>query len=396
MGGFKENIVGFGVTIQPTPGTFNEPSDADLVAISAPDNGSDPISADDPTLTGSIFAAPSQFLGRRGRAGATMALRGPGGAAPFAAGEWVPGRILQAAGFSEVINDTAITGTAAAGGTTQKIVMEASSSAVDDFYKGMPIQHAGIGAGAIQGASLIRGYDGTTKTATLMETVMAAIVAGNYTIPPSVTYLLSTGVSIPLLSCKVWRHKKAYMYRDCAINSFTINIPVANDQNTDLPSIDFAMVGVPVQSVDEAAPALPSSLLTPIPPARAGKFTFNGIKIGHQTMSLEFSLDTGAPPNQNFDAGQEGYEIMSGTRTVNLDLNEQLVATLDIDALTDSQALVPIQSGWGQAAGNRFLIGVPNTYIGAMSPAARNGFLGLTGTAAPTDVDRSIALSLIW
>lgn len=397
MAGFKENIAALGVTIQPTPGVYNEPGQADLLPISAPDDGSDAITGDDPTLTGSIFAAPRQFLGRRGRAGATAILRGPGGTAPPGAAAWPLARILLGAGFTELINPTAITGTAVAGGTTSSMILAAGSSSIDDFYNGMPIQHGTIGgAGTIRGTSLIRDYDGASRRATLMETLAAAIVSGAYVIPPSLTYVLSTGAQIPLLSCKVWRHKKARKYRDCAISSFALNIPVSNDQNTDLPSIEFAMVGVPVPAVDEVTPLISTSQLLPPPPAKAGKFAFAGLKLGHQTMRLEFALETGAPPNQNFDAGQEGYEIMSGTRTVNLDLNEQLMASLDLDSLVDTQASVPLLSGWGQNLGNRFLAGVPNMFLDPFNPAPRNGFVGVSGTASPSDVDRSVALSVIY
>ncbi len=394
MPGFKEANAALGITIQPTAGLYNEPTAADLIAMFSPDNGSDDITADDATLTGGVWAAPRQFLGRRGRAGATFNLRGPGGASPPAAGAWVPGRILQAAGFTEIVNAAAITGAASAGDTTS--FTSALASAVDDFYMGYPIQHANIGSGRIKGTSMIRDYIGSTKRVVLSETVASAITTGNYTIPPFLGYVLSAGAGIPLLSAKMWRHRKAYRYKDCAINSFAINIPTANDQSTDVPTVEFGMVGVPVPSVDEIAPTLPSSLLTPTPPAKDGKFAFNGIKIGHQSMRLEFGLETGAPPNVNFEAGQEGYEIMSGTRTVALDINEQLMATLDVDGLVDSQASVPILEGWGSAAGRSWMASVHNSLLNSFSPTGRNGFVGLTGGAAPVDVDRAIALAAIY
>ncbi len=80
MAGHRESILSMGIAIQPTPGTFVLPSTADLIAISTPDNGFDPITADDDTLTGTVWSAARQFLGKRGRAGATFRLRGPGGA----------------------------------------------------------------------------------------------------------------------------------------------------------------------------------------------------------------------------------------------------------------------------------------------------------------------------
>lgn len=396
MSGHKESITAFGLTIQPTPQTFNAPVQADLVPISSPDNGFDPITAEDPTLTGSIFAAPRQFLGKRGRAGATLAVRGPGGTTVPNAGAWVPGRILQAAGFTEIRNAAEITAVCQANALTNAMKLDAAASAVDDFYKGMAIRHTGIGVGRIRSTSMIRDYDGASKVAILGETLGAAIAAGNYIIPKQLTYVLGTGLAVPLLSVSVWRHKVRYDYRDCALSSFAINIPVSNDQQTDAPSIEFAMVGTPVRPYDQDAIALQDGILTPPPPAKAGKFVFNGLKIGHQSMRLEFGLETGAPPNQNFDEGQESNEILSGTRGVTLDINQNLIATLDVEGLVDTQASVPILSMWGLDVGNSFGALVPNSYLDPFSPTPRNGFVGLSGAASPSDVDRSIALSCFW
>lgn len=397
MAGHKENIVAMGITIQPVAGTFNAPNQTtDLIPVSTPDSGFDPITADDDTMTGALWAAARQFLGKRGRAGATCRLRGPGGAAPPAAGAWVLGRVLQAAGFTEQRNGAAITAIAQANATTDIIKLAAGESAVDDFYKGYPIAHAGLGAG-MRAYSMIRAYNGATKEASLSENAAAAIAAGNYTIPAGLFYTLSTGLAIPLLSCSVWRHRKRYDYMDCALSSFAINVPVSNDAQTDSPSVEFAMVGVPIDPpVDQLAPALASSLLTPPPPAKAGKFAISKTLIGHQTMRIEFGLESGAPPNQNFDAGQESYEILSGTRTITLDVNQQLETTLSLSSLVNNQTVTPIESIWGLAAGNRFGLGVAQALLNPFSPAGRNGFVGMNGDAVPNDVDRSINLALIY
>lgn len=395
MAADKERIAGLAVTIQPTPGTFNAPTSADMIPIEAPDDGFDMISADDPTLTGAVWNTPRIFLGKRGRAGATARLRGPGGAAPPAAGAWPLGRILQAAGFTELRNATAITAAAQAGGTTSSIVLDAAQSAVDDFYKGFPIQHASIGSGFRQ-TSMIRSYAGASKTATLAEILGAAVTGGDFTIPPALIYVLSTGLTIPLLSASVWRGRRRRDYADCALSSFAINVPVANDQQTDLPSVEFAMMGTPQPEADTTTPALASSMLTPPPPAKAGKFAFNGIKIGHQSIRFEFGLETGAPPNQNNDSGQEAYEIMSGTRTVAMDINQTLLSELDVGALVDAQTSIPVMSTFGLGAGNRFGLLMPNGTLDPFNPTGRNGFVGLNGNANPTDVDKSLALACWW
>jgi hypothetical protein len=395
MAGHKESITAFGVTIQPTPGVFNAPVQADLIPVAVPDNGFDPITADDDTQTGTLWGSPRQFLGSRGRAGATARLRGPGGAAVPAAGAWPLGRIFMAAGFTEVRNAAAITAVAQANALTDSIKLAAGSNATDDFYKGMPISHADLGTG-MRAFSMIREYDGTSKVAQLMEVVGAAIAAGNYTIPPSLSYILSTGLSIPLLSCSVWRHKKRYDYRDCALSSFAINIPVATQQNTDLPSVEFAMVGIDEAEVDQDALSVPSSMLISPPPAKAGKFAFAGVKIGHQTLRFEFGLETGAPPNQNFDAGQEPSEILSGTRTVNVDVNQTLVSTLDIRSMWKNQTPISIMGSWGLGTGNKFVAGVANVALDPPSVAPRNGFVGLQGNAAVLDVDKALALAVLF
>lgn len=395
MAGQKENIVSFGLTIQPTENVFNTPLQADLIPISTPDNGFDPITGEDPTLTGTLFAAPRQFLGKRGRAGATLPIRGPLGANPPAASAWVPGRIFQGVGFSELLVSTEITGTAAANTDADSIVLAAGASSVDDFYKGMVIRHAGIGSG-FRGNSMVRSYDGTSKRARLAETLGAAIAAGSYTVPKQLSYVLGSGLSIPLLSCSVIRHGVRYDYMNCAINSFAINIPVSNSTQQDPPTIEFAMVGVPVTPYDFPAIALPSGILTPPPPAKKGKFAFNGIKIGHQVLRMEFGLETGAPPNQNYDEGEEAYEILSGTKTSTMDLNQTLLSTLNVHNLVDQQVPVPLLSMWGLAAGNNFGLLVPNSYLDPFSPTGRNGFVGLSGGAAPSDIDRAIAFSLFW
>jgi hypothetical protein len=396
MAGHKEQILAFAVTIQPTPGTFNPPGVNDLIPISSPDNGFDPIVADDDTLTGSLWTAARQFLGTRGRAGATCRLRGPGGAAPPALGAWPLGRILQGAGFTETRNAAAITNAVQANAAVDKIVLDAGASSVDDFYKGWPIAHAGLGAG-MRAYSMVRSYVGASKIAELSENALAAINAGNYTIPAGLFYTLSTGSAIPLLSVSVWRHRKRYDYKDCALSSFAADVPVSNDAQTTSPTVQFAMMGVPIFPVaDDLSPSLPSSILTPTPPAKAGKFGLAKTLIGHQSLKIDFGLTTGAPPNQNFDLGQENYEVLDGKRTVTLDVNQMLTATLDLEALANNQTLTPVESIWGLGLGNRFAIGLPNLLLNPLSPNARNGFVGMQGDAAVNDIDRSVNLALIY
>jgi len=395
MGGFREKIKSFGVVIQPTPNTYVPITQADLIPIYSPDDGKDPITAEDDTLTGSLWNAPRQFLGTRGRAGASARLRGPGNVAVPAAGAWPLGRLFMAAAFTEVRNAAPIIGAAQANANPNQIVLAPAASAVDDFYRGMVIQHAGLGAG-VRANSVIRSYNGTTKVATLCESAAVAISAGNYTIPAQLAYVLSTGANVPNLSVAVGHDKTTNRYSDCALSSFAIRIPVSNDQSQDLPSIEFGSVGSPLAKQDVAALALPSGALTPVPPAKAGKFTFAGLKIGHATFGIDLGLEAGAPPNQNFDAGQEAYETLSGNRSINLDLNAQLVATLDLDSITNNQTPVNVMSIWGYGPGNTFAVASFNNYIDPLNETARNGFMGVSGNGAPSEIDKGMSIVLIF
>lgn len=390
-------VVAMGIAIQSAAGVFEEPAAPDdLVGVSVPNNAYEVITADDPTATGAVWRAKPIYLGKTGTAGATIPLRGPGGASPPDANEWPVGRILQAAGFTEVRNATAITDTSA-GGTTSSITLEAGSNAADDFYLGYPIQHANFGEAGFRATTMVQDYDGTTKVATIPETVTAP-ATGDYTIPPFLAYVLGTMTTVPpLLSVSIWRDKKRYDYLDWRPTSLSIDVPVTNDANQVFPSIDFSGRATPHQVVDEDAPTLPSSILNvPVPPARGGKFVLDRVKLGHQSIRFALNVDTAAPSNQNKDQGQDGYEITSGTRQISLDLNQMNVTDLDIDARVDNQTVLPILSTWGLGAGNRWGLLLPNNCLQAHSPGDRNGFVNLTGDAAPVDVDKSASLAVWW
>src|SRR3546814_15671795 len=109
---------------------------------------------------------------------------------------------------------------------------------------------------------MIMDYNGTTKTAVLAETLGAAIVAGDYTIPANLTYVLGTlSTAPPLLSISVWRDKKRYDYRDVRPTSLTLDMPVANEANQVFPSLEAQFKGIVEAVTDESAPVLPNAML---------------------------------------------------------------------------------------------------------------------------------------
>lgn len=394
----RSAVVAMAVAIQAVPGVFTAPAaPADLVAVSVPNNNYEAITADDPTATGAIWRNKRIYLGKSGTAGATIPLRGPGGAAPPAAEEWPTGRFFLSAGWTEIVNAAPIPGALQAGSTTTALNLAAAAPGVDDIYIGAPIQLAEIGTG-FRATTLISDYDGTTKIATIPETIAAPAAAAAYTIPAFISYVLGTMTTTPpLLSISIWRDKKRYDYRDWRPTSFSVDMPVTNEQNQVFPSIDVSGRGVPAGVVDEASPQLPASILNvPVAACRGGKFVFDRVKLGHQSLRFALNIDVAAASNQNQDQGQDGYDITSGNRSISLDLNQMNVTDLDLETRVDNQTILPLLSTWGQGPGNRMGMVLPNNVLDPLSPGDRNGFVNLTGDAAPVDVDKSAAFTIWW
>jgi hypothetical protein len=120
------------------------------------------------------------------------------------------------------------------------------------------------------------------------------------------------------------------------------------------------------------------------------------VKLGHANLSIGATATTGAASNANQDPGQDGYDILGGSRTIDMDLNAMNVSDFDLEARIDNQTLIPVESIWGAGAGNRFLVTVPNMVLDPQNTGDRNGYVSLTGAAAPTDLDKSMALSVFY
>lgn len=395
----RSKVMAMAIAIQSAVGTFVQPSAAtDLLAVANGTNTHDPVTADDPTATGSVWDSPRVYLGKNATLGGTIPLRGPGGAAPPLANAWTPGRILQSGGWIEIRKATTSTAALAAAGTGTTLTLAASESAVDDFLIGAPIQQASIGTG-FQATTLITDYVGTTKVATIAETIGTPPASGaNYTIPAYLSYILGTlTTDPPVLSISVWRDKKRYDYRDFRPSSIAVNIPVSNEANTGFPDLTFSGRAIVQAVVDDTTPVLTSALLgTPVAPARNGKFYLDRVKLGHQSLSFTESATVAAASNQNQATGQDGYDIVSGSRQTALDLNQMAVADFNLDAREEAQTKVPVLSTWGMGSGNNFGFVQPNLVLDPFSPGDRNGYVNLTGNATPTDIDKSAALTIWW
>jgi hypothetical protein len=395
----RSRVVAMAAAFQVAAGAFVQPAVAtDLVAVSAPTNTHEAVTADDPTATGTVWEANRIYLGKTATVGATIPLRGPGGAAPPLADAWVPGRFLQADGWAEIRKAAASNAVLQAGSTVNQIVLANTESAVDDFLLGAPVQSPSIGAG-FAATTLIRDYVGATKTAILAETLGGAPAAGvAYTIPAYLSYVLGTLTTNPrYLSISIWRDKKRYDYRDWAPTSLAVNVPVANEANTSFPDMTTSGKCLVQAVVDDVSPALTPAMLAIQPaPARNGKFYLDRVKLGHQSVSFTATTTVGAASNQNQAAGQDAYDIQSGSRAIALDLNQMAVTDFDLHGREDNQTIMPLMSTWGLGSGNNWGLLLPNVQLDPFSPGDRNGYYSVTGNAVTPDVDKSAALTIWW
>lgn len=394
----RDKVTAMAVTIQPTPGLFNTPGLADILGVASVDTGQDALKATDPTLTGGLWDAPDIYLGKTGSGGGNIPLRGPGGVAPPAGNGWAVGRILQACGFAELVQAAPINGVLQAGSTVNQVVLANGESSVDDALLGAPLNLAAFGTG-FRGTSIIRDYVGATRTALLAETVVAPAAGAAYTIPAHLSYLLTSGSSTPvLLSIRIWKDRRIYDFKDCVISSWTFDAPVSNEAQQSFPSIAFQFKGVPIaNSTVGTTPSLPTSILgIPVPGARGGKFMLDRVKLGHAGLKYTIGLTAGAASNQNQDAGQDGYDILSGTRTIDLDLNQMDVADFDLDTRVDQQTLVSALSTWGNGVGNQHGLMIQDMYLQPPKVGARNGYVSLTTSGGAADVANNVAYSVWW
>jgi hypothetical protein len=392
----RDKIFALGVALQPTPGQFVLPGNDGLIGVSQPNNTQETISAADPTQTGTIWDAPRVFLGTTGTGGGTIPLRGWGAGAVPLGNAWALGLIMQACGFAEIRRaaDTAAVAVGA-GSTTSMIALAQAEAAIDDAYVGMPVQNAAFGTG-FRSFSLIQDYVGATRQAFLAETLGGA-PAGTYVMPAGLTYQLGTLTTAPpRLSMSVWRDKVRYDYVDCVITSWAVDVPVGNEANTTFPSLDFTVKGTPLPRSDTSTPPLPQQILNvPVPAAKGGKFYLDRVKLGHTGTKVNIALTAGAASNQNQDAGQDGQVILSGSRTIDLTLNQMNVADFDLDARVNQQLAVPEMSMWGNGVGNRFGLLIPGMFLDPQNPQAANGFVTLSGNGFPTNLDKGITLA-VW
>ncbi len=363
------------VTVETTSGTFNAPNNSsDLIQLSNVTVAVDGITQTINEYTGSIHKPGAVVLGKTLTVTGRLYMRGPGGSTPPSAGAFVPGRILRAAAFAEVIVGTAIPASAEAlaAGTQTQVTLGATPAGTANLYKGMMAQLVGLSSIAARRFTMLRSYS-ASKVALLAETAGSALNTTNYQIPKQLTYQLSPSADVPTLSVSIWHGSRRFDGVGMAISSFSITLPAASRANTELPYIDFTLTGDLEANADDTAPSLPVQLS--IPAFRDGKLSVAGVNLGGSSVTINFNAQTAFPPNPNKISGNDAPQMASTERTASVVINQVAKATIDLIGLADAQTQHSLLAQWGSVSGNMFGVIITDGRFNYASPDAGAEFI---------------------
>ena len=381
-----------GIKVEATAGTYTAPNVAtDLITVADLKPTIEGLTADIREFTGSIHRPGPIVLGKAITITGRLLLRGPGGTAPPAADAFIAGRIMRAAGMSEVIVNTAVPvapEVVGAGGTTSSVQLGATASATVDLYKAKMILLDALGVGK-KGLTMVRSND-ASRIAVIAETAATAIATGNWQLIPQLAYVLSPAAP-PTLSVSCWIGGRRVNARGCAISSFKINMPTSSRDSQDVPSVEFTLTGDVESVADDANPPVPPAGLA-VPPFRDGKLYVASKQLGGSSVTIDFGAQVGYPPNPNRATGNETAQLTETTRTVDLTLNQVALTAFDDVTLAEQQNYHSLFALWGLGVGNAFGVIVTDMRFNHRSPDNSGAFVTTTGQAFVDGTDRTIAL----
>lgn len=382
-----------GVVVETTAGVFSAPGAADLLQVSNLKVAVNGLIVDINEYTGSIHKPGPVVLGRTIDVSMTLYLRGPGGTAVPAAGAFVPGRLLRAAAFAEVIQSAAIpvAPEALAAGTTTMATLGASAAATQDLYKGLAVALFGLGATMPKNLTMIRAYS-AAKVALLAEVAASALNTTNYQLPKQLAYQLSPSSVVPTLSISVWLGTRRFDCSGMAVSSFKLNLPTASRTAQALPSIDITLSGTLVSDYDDTPLIVTPGLA--IPPFRDGKLWIAGVAMGGSTLTVNFNATAAYPPDPNKPDGNSVAQMASTKRVASLTLNQVLKATQDFQAIALAQATQAIMAMYGTGTGNFFGVIITDARFNYRSPDNSGEFITSTGDAYIDGANRDVSLVL--
>ena len=381
--------------IQTAPGTPIVLTSADAIDVGNCSYSPKSRTSEDPRYTGTVHRPGDILAGVSWDVTFEWLIHGFSGALP-AADAFLPGRVLKAVGFTEQRLAAAVGPEAYSSGTTTAATLGASASSTANFYKGMAVNFAPIGAAPL-GLAMIRDYT-TGKVATLARTRTLA-GTGNYTIPPQLAYTLSTTEPANPASITVWEGDNGGSGRrmnfvDMRPTAFTIEMVTSSRDNSgSYCKITATFSGDLGSEAVEAPPAFSNNIA--IPPFLNGQQDIANTQLGGASVTIDLGIGSGYPPNPNQSGGFDPGLVTVTKRKVSYTLNMVRQSVIDFNALAAAQAQWPSQFLWGLATGNYMGLMIDQQRFDYRTPAEGQDFITTTGDAWIDGVDRAIALAFI-
>ncbi|QZP06797.1 hypothetical protein [Caenibius sp. WL] len=373
-------------------GVFANPTSADIYPISQARLDIQGQTLDNDEYLGQIFRNAPDIAGKRVTLGFNVKLRPPGGTIPTA-NAFIPGRLLQAAKYTEIVNTTAIPAApeaVGAGSTTTAVTLGATAAATANLYKAFPLLITDNGATYKERLTAIRSYS-AAKVAVLMEE-LGAIPAANYQIPSFLGYARSIDeTDPPLLSAKIWIDGHRFDLIDLRCTGAQFVVPTTTRDQAAYPEMQFTFDCRIHANSAEATPAI--TPLGAVPLFRNGDLMLNRVRIGASTFTIDNGVQTEDPPNPNQPEGVDAAEMVGGTATVSLTWQKYLPSVIDPLALADAQAQHPFFAQWGNGPGSIVQINVPDARLNYSNPDL-GGQLVMQSTDLMIDAfDRAIMIA---
>lgn len=357
---FRSQFTSVAVAVQSSVDTWGSPSSStDVFPCANVKLSKESILAENPEYLGTVDKPGDFVLGQKVGLTLSIPLRAPGGASPPAAGAFIPGRFLEAAGWTETILSAAIPVAPEAlgsGSTTTAAKLGSSATGTADLYKGLALTLSDNGSGYNRQMTAIRGYS-AAKLATIAETLGGA-PAANYQIPKQLAYQSGASGTPPVLSLSVWYDAVRYDLINMTVSGLKFTFPVSTRNSTEYPMMELTLDGDIYAFADEAAPLV--GALGGIPTFKDGDLWIAGKALGGSSFSVDMGIQVSYPPNPNKASGNDAAQITMTKRTAQITLNHNLKATIDFEALALAQAQHALWAQYGYTAGNMVSFIIPN------------------------------------
>lgn len=388
--------VAIAIALQASAGVFTAPSlPNDLMPVLNLSPQNTAVTVANNEATGSAIKNADDVAGVNRQISFDIYLRAPAGTAVPAANTFNPGKILQAAKMTEVVNAAPLVASEAIGGSADQrtVQLGANAGAVADVYKAFPVLLEGQSAYKEQ-LNAIRSY-AADKTAVLAAEAEAAI-AGNYNIPAFLGYHRSvTSDEPPLLSFTYWLDGHRHDCKNGRVTQLQLLFPTTSKTQGQQPTMRVTL-SYDVENIDqvEATPAVPS--LGSVPLFRDGRSALDYYNYCTSTVTADFGITSEAPDCPISESGSEAEQLIRSVGGVSMSGHHALPNVFNPDLLARLQQQHPYMLQYGSGPGNYIQFVVPDSRLNFPNPNTSGTFILDDGALLIDAFDRGMALNFVF